>query len=194
MNKNKQNNKKIKSAKIIIDIESDGPVPGLYSMVSFGAVLIKDGDIFDTFYGQTRPLEGADWIPDALAVSGHSRDEHLSFDDPAEVMRAFYEWIVNHTGYEKGKRNTRPLFFSDNNGFDWSFINYYFVKFLGVDSNPFGHTSRNICDIYKGMINDMFKNPKHLGKTKHTHHPVDDATRMAEILIEMKKMGLRISL
>lgn len=182
------------SSKIIVDIESDGPVPGLYSMVSFGAVLIQNSEIKSTFYGKTKPLDGASWIPDALAISGHSRDEHLTFDDPKDVMINFYNWIVSNTGYISGKRNTRPLFFSDNNGFDWSFINYYFVRYLGHDSNPFGHTSRNICDIYKGFINNMRKNPKHLGTTKHTHHPVDDATRMAEILIKMKEMGLNIQL
>lgn len=182
------------SGKIVVDIESDGPVPGLYSMVSFGAVLIKDGKIDKKFYGKTKPLDGADYDPESLAVSGHSRDEHLAFDDPKDVMQAFYDWIIDNTDYEKGKRKTMPLFFSDNNGFDWAFINYYFVKFLGKGSNPFGHTSRNINDIYKGLVKDMFKNPKKLGTTKHTHHPVDDATRMAEVLIILKEMGLRINL
>lgn len=182
------------SAKIVVDIEADGPVPGLYSMVSFGAVLIKDGKIDKKFYGKTRPLEGANYIADALAISGHSREEHLTFDDPRDVMEAFLQWIRDNTDYIKGERKNMPIFFSDNNGFDWSFINWYFVKFLGLGSNPFGHTSRNINDIYKGLIKDMFKNPKHLGKTKHTHHPIDDATRMAEVLIILKEMGLNISL
>jgi hypothetical protein len=68
------------------------------------------------------------------------------------------------------------------------------VRFLGLNSNPFGHSSRNINDIYKGLVKDMFKNPKKLGTTKHTHHPVDDATRMAEVLIILKEMGLNINL
>lgn len=30
-------------AYIMVDVESDGPIPGDYSMISFGAVLVNDG-------------------------------------------------------------------------------------------------------------------------------------------------------
>ena len=176
--------------KIVIDVEADGPAPGLYSMVSFGAVILEDGEITKTFYGKTKPLEGAKWIPEALAVSGHTREEHESFDDPAVVMQDFENWLKAEAGYIPEKRNTRPHFYSDNNGFDYQWINYYFVLCLG--NNPFGHTSRNINDLYKGFVNDLTKNGKHLRKTRHTHHPVDDARGNAEIIQAMKKQGLRI--
>lgn len=38
-----------------IDVEADGPCPGLYSMVSFGAVLI-DSELQTTFYGKVKPI------------------------------------------------------------------------------------------------------------------------------------------
>lgn len=176
--------------KIVIDVESDGPAPGLYSMVSFGAVLINTDGSLKTFYGQTRPLDGAKWIPEALAVSGHSREEHESFEHPLDVMSRFEEWIRTEAGYHPEKKNTRPIFFSDNNGFDFQFINYYFHIFLGY--NPFGHSSRNISDLYKGFVRDATKKGKHLRKTKHTHHPVDDAVGNAEILLALKAQGLQI--
>lgn len=148
-------------------------------MVSFGAVLLDD-DFELSFYGQTRPLEGAKWDPEALAISGHSREEHLAFDDPAEVMANFAEWIKQVNG--KG----RPIFWSDNNGFDFAYINYYFHLTLG--RNPFGWSSRNINDLYKGLTVDMYSSFKHLRKTKHTHHPVDDATGNAEALLQMREI------
>ena len=41
---------------------------------------------------------------------------------------------------------------------------------------------------------DVFVNFKHLRKTKHTHHPVDDARGNAEALLAMKEqLGLKIS-
>jgi len=41
----------------------------------------------------------------------------------------------------------------------------------------------------------MFKNFKHLRKTTHSHHPVEDALGNAEALLHMKmEMGLKISL
>jgi hypothetical protein len=46
----------------------------------------------------------------------------------------------------------------------------------------------------KGLVKDTFQNFKHLRRTAHTHHPVDDATGNAEALIEMKKAGFKIAL
>ena len=41
----------------------------------------------------------------------------------------------------------------------------------------------------------MFGNFKHLRKTRHTHHPVDDARGNAEALLRiMEEHGLKISL
>ena len=169
---------------IMVDIESDGPIPGDYSMISFGAVVVQDG-LEKTFYGQLRPIS-EQWIPEALAVSGHSREETLTFDDPQKVMENFAVWLEENS---KG----RPRFISDNNGFDWMFICWYFHHFTG--GNPFGHSSQNLGSLYKGLINDTFKNFKHLRKTTHTHHPVDDAKGNAEALLTMKKeLGLKIRL
>lgn len=57
----------------MVDIESDGPIPGDYSMISFGAVLV-DENLNKSFYGKLKPISEK-WIPEALAVSGHTRDE-----------------------------------------------------------------------------------------------------------------------
>lgn len=171
-------------AVIIVDIESDGPIPGDYSMISFGAVIV-DEELNKSFYGKLKPISEK-WIPEALKVSGFSRDETLEFDDPKEVMSKFRDWI-------KINSKSKPMFFSDNNGFDWQFINWYFIHF--INENPFGFSSTNLGSLYKGMVNDMFKNFKHLRKTKHTHNPVDDAMGNAEALLHMKnEMGLKISL
>ena len=166
----------------MVDIEADGPIPGDYSMVSLGAVLVQPP--FDiTFYGQFRPISEK-WIPEALAVSGHSREETLTFDDPALILKRFRDWIV-----AQGKG--RAVFISDNNGFDWQFVNWYFHHFLG--SNPFGFSSQNLGSLYKGMQKDVFVNFKHLRKTRHTHHPVDDAKGNAEAMWHMKEnLGLKM--
>lgn len=44
------------------------------------------------------------------------------------------------------------------------------------------------------MVKDRFENFKHLRKTEHTHHRVDDAKGNADALLEMKVQGLKISL
>lgn len=169
---------------IMVDIEADGPIPGDYSMVALGAVVVREG-LEDTFYGRLAPISDA-WVPEALAVSGFTREETLDFDDPTEVMTAFAEWI-------RSISQGRPLFVSDNNGFDWSFTNWYFHHFTG--RNPFGFSSTNLGSLYKGLVQDTFQTFKHLRRTKHTHHPVDDAKGNAEALLHMKaEMGLKIRL
>lgn len=166
---------------IVVDVEADGPIPHKYSMVSFGAVIV-DYKLDKTFYGQTKPISDI-WVPEALAVSGVTRDQHLAFDDPKEVMEKFTQWLaVNSKGH--------PVFVSDNPAFDWQWINYYMHTYLG--KNPFGFSARRIGDMYCGMVKDSYAKWKHLRKTKHDHHPVSDARGNAEALLEMKKMGIKV--
>ncbi len=168
----------------MVDVESDGPIPGDYSMVSFGAIVVEP-ELNRSFYGQLKPIS-AKWIPEALKVCGFSRDETMAFDDPMEVMEKFATWLKENC---KG----RMFFISDNNGFDWGYINWYFHHFTG--ENPFGFSSQNLGSLYKGLVKDTFKTFKHLRKTRHTHHPVDDARGNAEALLHMKReMDLKIKL
>ena len=174
---------------ILVDVEADGPVPGLYSMVSIGAVIVEDG-LERTFYRTLQPIS-TKWLPEALAVSGHTREECLTFEDPRKAMEAFDDWLKTEVT-DKGQR---PMFVSDNNGFDWQFVNYYFWNFSPYDRNPFGHSSTNLGSLYKGLVKDTKKNFKHLRKPiPHSHHPIQDAKGNALALLKMKKMGLKIDL
>ncbi|MBL0742047.1 3'-5' exoribonuclease [Chryseolinea sp. Jin1] len=168
----------------MVDVESDGPIPHKYSMVCFGAVVLETS-LTKKFYGQIKPVSGK-WIPEALAVSGFTRQQHEQFEEPEAVMKSFAEWLRANV---KG----RPIFISDNLAFDWQWINYYFHYFVG--ENPFGFSGRRIGDLYCGMKMDTGLNrewKERFRKTHHDHHPVNDALGNAEALLEMKKMGLKI--
>ena len=67
---------------VIVDVESDGDLLGVNSMVCFGAVIL-DSKLDKTFYGQTKPLS-SQFKEDALAISGFSRKEHEKFADPSK--------------------------------------------------------------------------------------------------------------
>jgi exonuclease len=168
---------------VMVDVESDGPIPGDYSMICFAAVVVDEA-LDRAFYTRLKPISES-WIPEALAVSGFARAETLAFAEPAGVMQEFERWL----GQQAGRR---AFFISDNNGFDWQFVNWYFWHFLG--RNPFGHSSTNLGSLYKGMVKDTFQNFKHLRRTPHTHNPLDDAKGNAEALLEMKKAGLKMAL
>jgi DNA polymerase III epsilon subunit-like protein len=168
---------------VIVDVESDGPIPAEFSMVCFGAVIFDDV-LNQTFYGRTRPISER-FNPEALEVSGFSREQHLGFDEPKSVMENFARWL------EKNSKG-RSIFVSDNPAFDWQFINYYFHRFIG--QNPFGFSARRIGDLYSGLVKDASKASewKKYRITAHTHNPVDDAKGNAEALKKMKQLGLKI--
>lgn len=168
---------------IIVDVEADGEIPGRNSMVCFGAVLVdKEGKLDKTFYGQTKPIS-KDFNPEALAVSGFSREEHEGFDDPEEVIKKFDEWL-------KSLGEGAKILYSDNNQFDGSWINYYCHRFLG--RNPFGFSSHRIGNIFQGFYNDPYYKWKKHRITKHTHNPVDDAKGNAEALLYLVKQGYKL--
>jgi len=166
---------------IAVDVESDGQIIGINSMVCFGAVIVEQG-LNRTFYGQTAPI-GTHYVPEALAISGFTRKEHERFDYPMEVMEDFAKWIKDNS---KGS----PILVSDNNGYDASWINYYFHTCLG--RNPFGWSSRRIGDMFAGFMNDPYYRWKKHRKTSHTHHPVDDAKGNAEALLYLQSQGYKI--
>ncbi len=169
---------------ISIDVEADGPVPHLYSMVSFGAVIVEPG-LNRTFYGETAPIS-ENWDAESLSISGFSRDEHLTFDDPKIVMENFRDWIIKNS---KGN----PVFMSDNPAFDWQWINYYFHKYIG--NNPFGYSARRIGDLFCGFYKDPYyswKKHRNNEKYPHNHDPVSDSQGNASALLWLKEQGLKI--
>ena len=131
----------------VVDCESDGEYPDGYSMVCFGAVLVSDTK--KTFYGKTKPISNQ-WNPEALKVSGFTREEHEKFDDPKIVMENFCKWVNEING------DNRPTFWSDNLAYDWQWINYYCHKYSG--KNPFGFSGRRIGDLYCGFVGNLGAN------------------------------------
>ena len=95
----------------VIDVESDGPILGVILLVCFGAVRL-DNELQTTFYGQTRPV--------SESYSGFSRGKHEFFEDPKIVFEQFSLWL------SETNANGKPILISDNNGYDASWINWYF--------------------------------------------------------------------
>jgi len=168
---------------VVVDVEADGPYPLDYSMVCFGAVIV-DEKLDKTFYGETAPVSKL-WIPEALAISGITREQHEAFPEPGEAMHAFDAWLRTNV---KGQ----PIFISDNPAFDWQFINTYFHKY--AHGNPFGFSAQRIGDKFQGFYNDMYYKWKKHRKTAHTHNPVDDAKGNAEALLYLKSQGFKLEI
>jgi hypothetical protein len=68
---------------IMVDVEADGPIPGDYSMISLGAIVVEPS-LSTTFYAELQPISER-WNPDALKVSGFTREQTLAFESPQAV-------------------------------------------------------------------------------------------------------------
>lgn len=162
----------------VVDVEADGPAPGLFSLVSFGIVEVTKKGIGRHFYGECAPIVES-YIPSALAVSGFTREQHLGFEAPEQLIPRLVAWLLEVNG------PGRCSFVSDNPAFDYQFMNYYLWRY--ANCNPFGHSARRIGDFHAGMQQDFYARQKwkKLRKTAHTHNSLDDARGNAESLVAL---------
>lgn len=140
--------------------------------------LMSSEDEADHFYGVLDrlplPMHEAPWRDTPAAelrkqtalghVSSRGSIVQLTSREPDAVMRAAARWLDD--------LGRMPVFASDNNGFDYSFLNWYFHH--TTRRNPFGHSSHNLKDLYKGVSGSARADMRKLRRTRHTHHPVDD--------------------
>lgn len=136
---------------LVIDVETTGPCPGLYSMYELGAVAVYKGEIVDEFEVHIQP-DTSSYEPQALAVTGVVWED--LFEEPyllpTIAMHRFDRWLaVMQETYK-----SRLMFISDNNGFDFSFVNYYLHKYVG--RNRFGWSSTNLGSLYKGFVKKTY--------------------------------------
>lgn len=174
------------------DVETDGSIPGPYSMLSFGLVYAGsyDGKTFDrpvsysdTFYRELKPIS-EEFEVDALRVNQLDRS-HLKEigDDPVIAMTDAARWI---RGVAAGRR---PVLVAYPLSFDWTFLYWYFVKFSS-EGSPFNHSS---CFDIKTAIAVNKRIPiAQSGRAElaslslsprlpHTHNALEDAIEQAEI-------------
>lgn len=167
---------------IFVDVESDGPCPGIFNMVCFGAVVLDTHEgLGQTFYGKTAPLTGK-WYPESLAISGFTRTQHEGFPDPEIAIKSFYDWVIAEGG-------DKPKFVSDCLTGDWAYIDYYFHKYIG--KNPFGYSGRRMSDIICGMEMNMKTKWKKLKTQMDIHDPVFDAIENAKVFQKLIDEGLK---
>ena len=175
---------------ISVDIEADGPIPGQYSMLSFGLCVAAtfDGKLFqprdpaaNTFYRELKPIFD-DVDQKALAVSGLDRASLASKgSDADQSMQEAADWIAEEAGL------ARPVLVGYPIVFDWMFIHWYFTHFLG--ESPFRSSSAlDMKSMYQSkafvLVGDAGRKdlPAELKTQRpHTHNALDDAIEQAEI-------------
>ena len=180
---------------ISADIEADGPIPGKHSMLAFGLAVAGrfDNRSFEavdpsatTFYRELRPISD-EVDPGALRVAGLDRDRLKEAGAlPAEAMAEAARWIEDQAGAD------RPVLVGYPVVFDWLFLHWYFVAFLG--ESPFGFSGAlDMKTIYQQKANVPLDSagrndlPPELRATRpHTHNALDDAREQAEVFMKLR--------
>lgn len=132
-----------------VDVEASGPVPGLFNLVSIGAVPVAlvDGRWTprdEPFYVELKPI-AAGFDPEAMAVHGISRHHLESHGTPSEeAMIRLTEFV------ERRREGMRVVFVGHNVGFDWSYISWYYARF-GLP-NPFGYKALDTKSLAMGRL------------------------------------------
>lgn len=174
---------------IVIDIESDGPTPRLYSMLSLGAVASTENSEVGRFYRTIKPIDGASRHPSNMRWWGTQPEawkEVNANPRPAdEVMKEFSEWVNNF-----GKQ---PIFVAYPIAFDYTFVSWYLWNFTG--ENPFLGEDKYPMTIdiaslvsgkYRRLLNDSTRDsfPAWMkeGMPDHNHRAIDDAIGYAVVL------------
>ncbi|MFN7398290.1 MAG: hypothetical protein ACK5SX_04315 [Sandaracinobacter sp.] len=181
------------------DVETDGPIPGSFSMLSFALAYAGayDGRTFfrppafeKTFYTELRPISEK-FEQEALDVNGLDRRRLLvEGADPAVAMTEAAEWVHQIAGIGSPVIVAYPL------SFDWSWLYWYFVQFSETGS-PFGYSrgfdiktalavkfGRMISSSGRSRIPELVRSTR-----QHTHHALDDALEQAEIFANVFSMG-----
>lgn len=173
------------------DVETDGPIPGPYSMLSFALVYAGafDGEQFVrpgreriVFYRELKPISDG-FEPEALRVNRLDR-ERLQREgvSPGDAMTDAAHWIRQHAGAGRPVLVAYPL------SFDWSWLYWYFVRFSSTGS-PFDYS--RCFDIKTAVAVKAHIPISSAGRSRlipslkssrgHSHHAVEDAIEQADI-------------
>ena len=164
---------------VSVDVETSGPIPGEYSLLSIGACDVDDES--RTFACEIKPLNrNAD--PKALEVTGLSLDELDRMGlTPEDAMKRLREWLGGLVSADD-----LLVFVGFNAPFDWSFVNYYFHRFVGA--NPFGFAALDIKAYYMGATGCRWADTRssRIAAEVHptsrgNHKALDDAMYQAEL-------------
>jgi len=168
---------------ISVDVETAGPNPGQYSLLSIGACLVFEPA--KTFYVELQPVNNA-FTAEALQISGLEMDKLEARGlPPEEAMRQFSDWVLQTT-----PTGQQPIFVALNAPFDWMFAADYFHRYLG--RNPFGHKALDMKAFYMGMRGIHWDATGFEDITKHfhieqslNHHALQDAIAQAKLFRRM---------
>jgi hypothetical protein len=169
------------------DVETDGPIPGPYSMLSFASVAYRaDKTLVSTFSANLETLPGAtghpptmDWWrkhPDAWEATRQDLME------PETAMRRYLAWVKGLPG--------RPVFVAYPAGFDFLFVYWYLIRFTG--ESPFSFSALDVKTFAMALLKCDYRDAvkrniprRWFDPMPHSHIALDDALEQGALFCNM---------
>jgi hypothetical protein len=172
------------------DIETDGPTPGLNSMLSFAtAAFTADGTFVGSWTANLTQIDGGIEDPKTMdwwrlhpgAWEACRVDPQL----PRNVMPLYCDWVEQLPG--------NPIFVAYPAGFDFTFMYFYTMTFAG--RRPFGFSALDMKTFacarlglpYANSVKKSWPADWKAGAGKHTHTVLDDALEQGRQFLKMRK-------
>jgi DNA polymerase III alpha subunit (gram-positive type) len=173
---------------VCTDIETDGPSPGHYSMLSLASVAFRlDKSIIGTFERNLELLPGARQHPRNMEFWKTQPEAwaacRRNLVAPAEAMRDYSQWLLALPG--------KPVMVAHPVGFDFTFVQWYLHEFTG--GSPYFLAGLDITSYAMAVMGRPFTESHRPYMPKewidpnlpHTHQAMDDALGHAMVFCNM---------
>jgi hypothetical protein len=175
------------------DVETDGPIPGPHSILSFAsAAYLADKTLVSTFTANLETLPGATGDPNTMTWWETQPDAWAACREnpqaPEMAVVAYVEWVESLPG--------KPVFVAYPAGFDFLFIYWYMIRFAG--RSPFSHSALDIKTYAMAILKKPYRDSTKRNMPRrwfdplpHTHLALDDAIEQGALFCNMLKEHLR---
>jgi hypothetical protein len=176
------------------DVETDGPIPGPHSMLSFASAAYRaDKTLVGTFTANLETLPGAqadpstmNWWkqhPEAWAAA------RTDLQEPADAMRRYVSWLKALAA--------RPVFVGYPAGFDFLFVYWYLIRFAG--ESPFSFSALDIKSYAMALLKMEYRETVKRNMPKrwfdaqpHSHVALHDALEQGALFCNMLAENLAV--
>jgi len=169
------------------DVEADGPIPGINSMLSFGsAAYLAEKTLVDTFSANLEVLPDAK--PDPKTMEWWKRQPEAwvacreNLRAPEVVMKDYLNWLKGLPGI--------PVFVGYPAAYDFMFVYWYLIRFTG--ESPFSHSALDIKTLAMALMKTDYRKSTKKNMPKrwfdalpHTHRALDDAIEQGALFCNM---------
>jgi hypothetical protein len=169
------------------DIEADGPIPGVYSMLSFASVALReDKTEIAAFSANLTTLPGAQAHPRTMEWWATQPEAwaacRANTRDPEVVMPEYLAWLK--------ALGRKPVFVAYPAAFDFMFVHWYLVRFAG--ESPFSHSALDMKTYTMALLDTAYYESTKRNMPKdwfdphpHTHVALDDAREQGALFCNM---------